>query len=841
MIKNTTTPFKTERFKYTIYGICLGFLFPIIGTTVECSFRGMGFSLEQLITCQQLSPALWLVDMAPLVLGIIASIAGKHLDQVKFKSNQLNDRFQQMVELREIADKANKAKSEFLANMSHEIRTPMNAILGMSYLMKKTELNEKQLEYNRKVEISAKNLLRIIDDILDFSKIEAGKLSLETAPFNLEELVANVTDAVNVKLIKKVNVELITEIDSNVPNIILGDSVRLRQVLLNLVDNAVKFTDKGEIKIAIKLVQKMSYGVIVNFSIQDAGIGISEDALKNLFQPFEQADLSTTRKFGGTGLGLAISRKIVQMMDGELTASSTIDVGSEFVFNAYFSLQENEKTLVSGENVVISGQKVLLVDDSESARMVLSEMLLSLGFEVIEAENAKNAIELFNSHKEANDPFSLFVVDWQMPGMDGLQLVNHLKTVSPESVPSVLMVTSYGLETLKQAQNDNVINKLLVKPISPSQLFESIDVLLSLGINKIKETPMATGNHLEFTKLLDGKKILLVEDNEINMELAIELLNDVGVEVFSAWNGLEAVEKLKLIHVDLVLMDIQMPEMDGLTATRFIRENLQLRELPILAMTAHAMKGEYEKSIAAGMNDHITKPIDPIELYRSIIKHLKIGTVEKEFKQQKIVTSDDNSPFNIDGIDVEMGLKRAAGKIEIYLKMLNTFVNSFGNFGAKTQLLMSQNRFEETGVLLHTLAGVAGNIGMNEIYKKALKASIDFKHHLQDGQQSFTDLHQHQVNEIAKLLENHLDKVTIFLSSLENEIKTKEEISEADLTERLTELTKLINENDPESINICKELLDKYELQTETEERLKNVLEDLENFEFENAFNRLKH
>lgn len=799
----------------------------------------MGFSIEQLINCQKLSPALWLVDLAPLVLGIIASMAGKNLDQVKFKSNQLNDRFQQMVELREIADKANKAKSEFLANMSHEIRTPMNAILGMSYLMKKTELNEKQLEYNRKVEISAKNLLRIIDDILDFSKIEAGKLSLETAPFNLEELVANVTDAVNVKLIKKVNVELITEIDSNVPNIILGDSVRLRQVLLNLVDNAVKFTDKGEIKITIKLVQKMSYGVIVNFSIQDSGIGMPDEALKKLFQPFEQADLSTTRKFGGTGLGLAISRKIVQMMDGELRASSKIDEGSEFVFNAYFSLQENEKSIVSGESIVISGQKVLLVDDSESARMVLSEMLLSLGFDVIEADNAKDAIELFHTHQEANDPFSLFVVDWQMPGMDGLQLVNHLKTESPESVPSVLMVTSYGLETLKQAQNDNVINKLLVKPISPSQLFESIDALLSLGINKIKETPMATGNHLEFTKLLNGKKILLVEDNEINMELAIELLNDVGVEVFSAWNGLEAVEKLKLIHVDLVLMDIQMPEMDGLTATRFIRENLQLKELPILAMTAHAMKGEYEKSIAAGMNDHITKPIDPIELYRSIIKHLKLVGIEKEFNSEKIAKVD-NSPFYIEGIDVGMGLKRAAGKTEIYLKMLNTFVNNFGNFGAKTQLLMSQNRFEETGVLLHTLAGVAGNIGMNEIYKKALKASVDFKNHLQSGQQSFTDIHQHQVNEIAKLLENNLDKVNSFLSSLENEKTTKEEIAEVDLNTQLSELIKLINDNDPESINVCKDLLDKYKLQPDTEERLKNVLEDLENFEFENAFNQLK-
>ncbi len=839
MIQKNTTPYKTERFKYTIYGICLGILFPVIGTTVECSFRGMGFSLEQLINCQKLSPALWLVDMAPLVLGIIASIAGKNLDQVKFKSNQLNDRFQQMVELREIADKANKAKSEFLANMSHEIRTPMNAILGMSYLMKKTELNEKQLEYNRKVEISAKNLLRIIDDILDFSKIEAGKLSLETAPFNLEELIANVTDAVNVKLIKKVHVELITEIDANVPPIILGDSVRLRQVLLNLVDNAVKFTDKGEIKLTVKLVQKMSYGAIVQFTIKDSGIGMSDEALAKLFQPFEQADLSTTRKFGGTGLGLAISRKIVQMMDGELKATSKVDQGSEFVFNAYFSLQENEKASNYGENIVIAGQKVLLVDDSESARMVLSEMLLSLGFEVIEADNAKDAIQLFHDHQAANDPFSLFVVDWQMPGMDGLQLVTHLKSESPDSVPSVLMVTSYGLETLKQAQSDNVINKMLVKPISPSQLFESIDTLLSLGKSKIKESPVATGNHLEFSKLLNGKKILLVEDNEINMELAIELLNDVGIEVFSAWNGLEAIEKLKLIHVDLVLMDIQMPEMDGLSATRFIRENLKMTDLPILAMTAHAMKGEYEKSIAAGMNDHITKPIDPIELYRSIIRHLKLGLTEKEFNQDKL-TSSDNSPFKIEGIDVEMGLKRAAGKVDVYLKMLNTFVKNFGNFSAKSQMLMSQNRFEETGVLLHTLAGVAGNIGMNDIYKKALKLSVDFKNHLQAGNHSFEDIHQHQVNEIATILENNLNKLNLFLSSIEAESNSKTSISESDLEVQLDELKKLISDNDPEAISCCKSMIINYELPAATEEVLKKVLDEIENFEFENAFNLLK-
>jgi len=330
--------FNTEQKMYALYGGLFGLMFPIIGTIVECYIQNMGFNCSQLLVCQASTPMLWIIDIAPIVLAVFSSFAGQQMDRVRQTNGELNVRYEQMVSLREIADTANASKSEFLANMSHEIRTPMNAIIGMNYLLKKTTLTEKQADYVQKVETSAKNLLRIIDDILDFSKIEAGKLTLESTHLYLEELVSDVADAVNVKLQKKNNVELVTHIDPNIPPVILGDSVRLRQVLLNLTDNAAKFTEEGEVHLFAKVVTKLPYGIIIRFAVKDSGIGMTEEQVNKLFQPFQQADLSTTRKFGGTGLGLAICKKIVEMMDGELTVTSEDGVGSEFSFNAFFSL-----------------------------------------------------------------------------------------------------------------------------------------------------------------------------------------------------------------------------------------------------------------------------------------------------------------------------------------------------------------------------------------------------------------------------------------------------------------------------------------------------------------------
>ena len=842
----TTKPRYSQKQKYTLLGVSLGFLFPIVGTLFECSFRGMGgHSIQDLIDCQKASPALWLVDTAPFFLGLVASFAGRQLDVVHEKNNQIEERYQQMSELREIADNANKSKSEFLANMSHEIRTPMNAILGMNYLISKTPLNEKQRDFNNKIETSAKNLLRIIDDILDFSKIEAGKLTLEVTHLYLEELIADIAATVNIKLQKKPEVELVTYIDSKIPPVLMGDSVRLRQVLLNLTDNAAKLTERGEIKISIDVVQKMSYGAILRFSVKDSGIGLSEEAVKNLFQPFQQADLSTTRKYGGTGLGLAISRNIVQLMDGELSVKSQSGEGSEFIFNAYFSLEDNmDNEIEIIEN--IKGMHALLVDDSESARMVLNDMLTSLGFEVTIAKSGAEALEKYEKHIN-KEPFSLLVVDWQMPGMDGLELVNELKKQHEGEIPAVLMVTAYGLDTVRKAARDNEVDGLIIKPVNPSALYDSVNKILQLGKKKVAAHKEQKQNDSDHASYLKGKRVLLVEDNEINMELALELLKDVGIECDSAWNGAEAIEKLKESTFDLVLMDIQMPIMDGLTASRKIREEIN-KELPILAMTAHAMKGEREKSLAAGMNDHITKPIDPEHLYMTLRSFLapdsvKVGA-KREKAEKKEKSTEASSTIVIEGIDTAAGLRRAAGKEEVYLRLLKTFVENNGNFRAKSQLLQTQNRLDETGMLLHTVAGVCGNIGITEVYKLAQQLTLDFKTHIKSGSMNFTAILQNKVEEVANVLDVYFERIHVFIASKEaEETNAKITVSEMDREDMFEKLSAAIEQNDPVSIEQCTYLMDKVELDETTIELLKDISSSLNNFDFDEAldkFNTLK-
>lgn len=845
MSKINNTEFKirfTQKQKYTFLGVSLGFLFPIVGTIFECSFRGMGYSFQQILECQKASPALWLVDSAPFFLGLVASFAGRHLDLVNEKNKQIEERYKQMSELREIADNANKAKSEFLANMSHEIRTPMNAILGMNYLISKTSLDEKQRDFNNKIETSAKSLLRIIDDILDFSKIEAGKLSLEVTHLYLEELIADIAATVNIKLQKKPEVELVTYIDPKIPPVLMGDSVRLRQVLLNLTDNAAKFTNRGEIKIEVSAVQKMSYGAILRFSVKDSGIGLTDDAIKNLFQPFQQADVSTTRKYGGTGLGLAICRNIVHLMDGELVVKSKPGEGSEFIFNAYFSLEDNISNHIETiEN--IKGLNALLVDDSESARMVLNDMLSSLGFNVTVAKNGAEAVKIFENHVD-NDPFSLLVVDWQMPGMDGLELVNELKKQHDGEIPAVLMVTAYGLDTVRKAARDHEVDGLIIKPVNPSALFDSVNKILQLGKKKVAAHKLNKQNDTDHMSVLEGKRILLVEDNEINMELATELLKDVGILYDCAWNGKEALEKLKESNFDLVLMDIQMPIMDGLTASRKIREELNNKELPVLAMTAHAMKGEREKSLAAGMNDHITKPIDPEFLYMTLRKFLDPQLANSSQSSQalnKVVVEPIANNINIVGIDTITGLRRAAGKEDVYLKLLKTFVENYGNFKAKADQLQAQNRLDETGMLLHTLAGVSGNIGITEVYKLAQQLTIEFKEHIKGGSLNFTPILLNKLEEVGHVLEIYLDRIHVFLSSTEtNSTNQKQDVSAEELDKMISKLGIAIADNDPVSIEQCKYLIENINLNNSLVELLMDVSKSINNFDFEEAMNKFK-
>ena len=625
----------------------------------------------------------------------------------------------QMQQAKELAEEATKSKSEFLANMSHEIRTPMNAIMGLNHLLCQTQLTTKQKDYASKIAAGAQSLLGIINDILDFSKIEAGKLQIDQTSFNLESVFDNLSNMVNIKAMEK-GIELIFDIDLDVPQLLKGDPLRLGQILLNLANNAVKFTQEGEIKIHCSVQEQGKDWVLLYFCVADTGIGMTEEQKAKLFQAFSQADTSTSRKYGGTGLGLTISKKLCELMGGNIGVKSAYGKGSEFFFTVRMQVQPNAQKKRDTFPKELKGLKTLVVDDNESARLVMENYLKDFDFCIDLAESGESAVRQVGHALQTDDPYKLIFMDWMLTGIDGVQTAKEIRQLTNDKTqPAIIMITSYGREEIMEQARFVGIDAFLIKPVCQSLMFDT--VIQALGHMESNPSESEDGT-IETTYKLDairGAKILLVEDNEINQQVAIELLESEQFVVDVASDGQQGVDKYlasAMDPYDIILMDLQMPVMDGITATRLILQNQAFKVPPIIAMTADAMSGVEKTVLNAGMKDYITKPINIKEFFTTLEKWIQPGKREPVEKNR---TPGHNAVIRvpeIQGINVLEGLTRIGGSTTSYLKLLRSFVNNNAQFKDNLVETMENKDWQKALRMAHTLKGVCGNIGAMQLF-----------------------------------------------------------------------------------------------------------------------------
>ena len=734
-----------------VYGMQVGSALEMLLLSLALADRFNQIKREKEIAQQQL------VDSLKRSERILEQRVAERTTELLRTNRELVEHERALEEAKEVAEEASRMKSAFLANMSHEIRTPMNAVIGMAYLALRTNLTGKQRDYVEKIHRAAVSLLGIINDILDFSKIEAGKLTIETTDFSLHDVLSNVSAITGHRAAEK-GLHYVFDVAEDVPVHLRGDPLRLGQVLINLISNAIKFTPKGEVRLRCRVASNAADGVELCFEIVDTGIGMTPEQQTKLFQPFSQADDSTTRKYGGTGLGLAISRRLVEMMGGGMTLRSEPGKGSTFGFSLRFGIGALSVAALPSLPERLLGCRALVVDDNPAAREILTNLVDGFGLQVKAVSNASDALIAIRN-ADAGAPYDLILADLGMPDMNGVELARAIKQAGLEHLPKVILVTAFGRDdVLRQAENAPIA-AVLFKPIDQSLLHDTFVNVLAADT-----TVRAEVTTRRLLPRFDGCRVLLVEDNDVNQQIAREMLTATGLEVDIAANGRIALDKLFAggPHAyNLVLMDIQMPEMGGHAATRRIRMEERFLDLPIVAMTAHATPEEREECMKSGMQDHITKPINPEHFYQTLT-HWLTPAAQDDDHVQEVVTIPPDAPLEIPGFDTADTLDRLAGDVDLYHRVLDMLVPSLSNAMEQYKTAIESCDHAGTRAAVHGIRGMAANVGATALANSAAELEELLGEHRERPDQltAFRVLAEQTLRQVEQSLAQRKDMLT---------------------------------------------------------------------------------